>query len=88
LEGRLNYHEEKSVLELKDNHLKIYDLTLPVEGQIASAFTSPRLNLSLRGYECRGESNFSDIIGLRIRSARDRDVRSNGSLNERHWTVE
>jgi len=58
LEGRLNYHEEKSVLELKDNHLKIYDLTLPVEGQIASAFTSPRLNLSLRGTNVEAKAIF------------------------------
>ena len=58
LEGHLNYHEEKSLLELKNNRLKAYDVTFPVEGQIANPFTSPRLNLSLRGTNVEAKSIF------------------------------
>lgn len=58
LEGQLNYHEEKSILELKNNHLKAYNVTFPVEGQIANPFTSPRLNLSLRGTNVEARSVF------------------------------
>ena len=48
LEGKLNYREEKSLLELKENRLKVYDLVFPIDGHIATPFTSPRLNLNLR----------------------------------------
>ena len=58
LEGRLNYHEEKSLLQLKDNHLKVYDVTFPVEGQIANPFSSPKLNLSLSGRNVEAKAVF------------------------------
>ena len=49
LEGKLDYQEEKSLLELKNNRLRIDDLSLPVEGAIHNPFTAPRVNLNLRG---------------------------------------
>ena len=47
LEGQLNYQEEKALLELKNNRLKVSDLTFPVEGQVSSLATTPWLNLIL-----------------------------------------
>lgn len=47
LEGSLSYEEEQSTLKLKDNHLKVQDLVLPVEGSISHLSTGPRVNLSL-----------------------------------------
>jgi uncharacterized protein involved in outer membrane biogenesis len=49
LAGELIYHEEKAVLELKDNRLQILDLTLPLEGSISGVSAAPRLNLRLGG---------------------------------------
>ena len=48
LEGQLNYQGEKGLLELKNNRLKIQDLTLPVQGQVSNPFTAPRVNLNIR----------------------------------------
>ncbi len=47
LEGQLNYQEEKALLELKNNRLKVSDLTFPVEGHVSNLATTPRLSLSL-----------------------------------------
>ncbi|MGH7886737.1 MAG: AsmA-like C-terminal region-containing protein, partial [Candidatus Binatia bacterium] len=47
LEGQLNYHEEKALLELKNNRLKVLDLSFPVEGYVSNLVTTPRLNLIL-----------------------------------------
>jgi len=47
LEGQLDYQEEKALLEFKNNRLKIYDLTLPVQGSVSNLATTPRVNLSL-----------------------------------------
>jgi AsmA protein len=48
LKGELSYQEEKALLELKNNRLKIQDLTFPVQGNISSLFTTPRVQLDLR----------------------------------------
>ncbi|MGH7797128.1 MAG: AsmA family protein [Candidatus Binatia bacterium] len=48
LEGELEYQEEKALLKLKNNRLKINDLTLPVEGNISHLSATPRVNLELR----------------------------------------
>ena len=61
LEGRLNFHEEKSLLQLKDNHLKVSDVSFPIEGQIANLFTSPRLNLTLSGRNVEARAVFQAI---------------------------
>ena len=47
LEGQLNYQEEKALLELKNNRLKIYDLTFPVQGSVSNLGTTPKVNLTL-----------------------------------------
>ena len=47
LEGQLDYREDKALLELKNNRLKIYDLTLPVQGSISNLGTTPKVNLTL-----------------------------------------
>jgi uncharacterized protein involved in outer membrane biogenesis len=47
LEGQLDYQAEKSLLELKNNRLKISDLTLPVHGSISNLGTTPKVNLTL-----------------------------------------
>src|ERR1044071_4264561 len=49
LEGLLTYQEDQSILNLKDNHLKIQDLVLPVEGSINRLSTAPYVNLSASG---------------------------------------
>ena len=45
LEGELDYHEEKALLELKNNRLKIHDVMLPIQGSISNLATAPRINL-------------------------------------------
>jgi uncharacterized protein involved in outer membrane biogenesis len=47
LDGRINYQEEKSLLELEKSRLKVQDLTFPVQGKISNPFTAPRINLNL-----------------------------------------
>jgi len=47
LEGQLNYQAEKALLELKNNRLKVADLTFPVQGYVSNLATTPRLSLSL-----------------------------------------
>jgi len=47
LEGQLQYQEEKALLELKNNRLKISTLTFPVEGYVSQLATTPRLSLTL-----------------------------------------
>lgn len=48
LDGRINYQEEKSVLELEKTRLKIHNLAIPVQGNVSNPFAAPRVNLSLR----------------------------------------
>ncbi len=71
LEGKLNYLEDKSLLELKDNSLKIHELTFPVEGAIANPFTAPRINLNLRGDNVDAKAIFEilSVFGLAPRDA-------------------
>ena len=47
LEGQLDYQEEKALLELKNNRLKIQDLTFPVQGSVSNLTTTPKVNLGL-----------------------------------------
>jgi uncharacterized protein involved in outer membrane biogenesis len=49
LEGKIDYQEEKALLELLNNRLTIQGLTFPVQGNIANLTTAPRINLSLGG---------------------------------------
>ncbi len=47
LEGQLNYQEDKALLELKDNRLKILDLSFPIQGSVSNLATTPKVNISL-----------------------------------------
>ena len=49
LDGLLDYQEDKALIELKNNRLKIQELTFPVQGNVSNLATTPRLNLNLRG---------------------------------------
>ena len=73
LEGKLNYLEEKSLLELKDNSLKIHDLTFPVEGAIANPFTAPKINLNFRGDNVDAKAIF-EILSVFGLAPRDTEI--------------
>lgn len=47
LEGQLNYQEDKALLELKNNRLKLLDLSFPIQGSVSNLSTTPKVNLSL-----------------------------------------
>jgi uncharacterized protein involved in outer membrane biogenesis len=66
LEGQLNYQEDKALIELKHNRLKIADLTFPVEGQVSQLATTPRLSLTLssESVEVRSVLSILAAIGL------------------------
>jgi AsmA protein len=66
LEGQLSYREDKSILELKNNRLKIHELSFPLEGSVANPFTSPRLDLSIRSdnVEARTVFQILSVFGL------------------------
>ncbi|MSP37890.1 MAG: AsmA family protein [Deltaproteobacteria bacterium] len=49
LDGELDYQEDKALIELKNNRLKISELTFPVQGTVSNLATTPRVNLTLRG---------------------------------------
>jgi len=78
LEGKLDYQEEKSVLELKNNRLKIDDLSLPVEGAIHNPFTAPRINLNLKGDSIDAGRIFQV---LSVFSLAPRDTEISGPMN-------
>jgi len=48
LTGDLDYQEDKALLTLKNNLVKIHDLTLPLEGSITNLSATPKFNLNLR----------------------------------------
>jgi AsmA family/AsmA-like C-terminal region len=47
LEGELSYQEDQARLQLKDSHIKVQDVTFPLEGAVSNLTTVPRVNLSL-----------------------------------------
>jgi hypothetical protein len=62
LEGKIDYREEKALLELLNNRLTIQGLNFPVQGNIANLTTTPRINLSLGGEGVEIKSVFQ-ILG-------------------------
>lgn len=78
LEGKLDYQEERSVLELKNNRLKIDDLSLPVEGGIHNPFAAPRINLNLKGDSIDAGKIFRV---LSVFSLAPRDTEISGPMN-------
>lgn len=66
LEGQLDYHEENALLELKNNRLKIQELTFPVQGSVSNLTTTPKVNLSLNGDDIDAKPIFQilSVFGL------------------------
>lgn len=66
LEGRLNYQQDKALLDLKDNRVKIQNLTLPVQGSISDLFGTPRafLNLSTDHVDAEPVFQILSVFGL------------------------
>jgi len=66
LEGQLDYQEEKSLLEFKNNRLKIQDLILPVQGSVSNLATTPKVNLSMNSNEVDAKPIFQilSVFGL------------------------
>jgi AsmA protein len=73
LAGALNYHEEKALLELKNNVLKIHDLAVPLEGNISSLTSTPRFNLDLRSRNVDAKPIFQ-ILAVFGLAPRDTEV--------------
>jgi AsmA protein len=69
LEGQLNYQEEKALLELKNNRLKVADLSFPVEGYVSNLATTPRLSLTLNSesVEVKSVLPILAVFGLALR---------------------
>jgi AsmA protein len=80
LEGELDYQEEKSLLELKNNHLKIQDLSLPVQGGVSNPFTAPRVNLNLKSDNVDAGKIFQ-ILSVFSLAPRDTEISGPMSLN-------
>ncbi len=66
LTGDLDYQEEKALIELRNNILKIHDLTLPLQGSIGNLSATPRLNLNLRSNNVDAKPIFQvlSVLGL------------------------
>ena len=73
LTGELDYHEEKALLELKNNRLKIDDLTLPLQGNIGNVSTMPWFSLNLTSDDVDAKPIFHilSVFGL---APRDTEV--------------
>ena len=80
LEGELDYQEEKSLLELKNNHLKIQDLSLPVRGGVSNPFTAPRVNLNLKSDNVDAGKIFQ-ILSVFSLAPRDTEISGPMSLD-------
>jgi len=80
LEGELDYQEEKSLLELKNNRLTIQDLTLPVQGGVSNLFTAPRVNLNLKSDNVDAGKIFQ-ILSVFSLAPRDTEISGPMSLN-------
>lgn len=80
LEGQLDYQEEKALLELKNNRLKIQDLTLPVQGSVSNLATTPKVNLSLNSEDVDAKPIFQ-ILSLFGLAPGDTEVSGPMALN-------
>jgi AsmA protein len=73
LTGDLDYQEEKALVELKNNILKVHDLTLPLQGSISNLSATLRFNLNLRSNNVDAKPIFQvlSVFGL---APRDTEV--------------
>ncbi len=78
LAGEILYQEEKALLQLKNNQLKVHDLTLPLAGSVSNLSTAPRLNLDLRSEDVDAQPVFQilSVFGLA-----PRDTEVSGPMN-------
>jgi hypothetical protein len=73
LEGTLSYREEQATLGLKNNRLKIQDLTLPIEGSVTQVATAPLLNLTVAADTVNANSVWQILSAFGL-APRDTDV--------------
>lgn len=73
LEGELSYVEEPATLTLKNNHLKVRDLSLPLEGSISNLAAVPRVNLTLERDPVEAKTLF-EILSVFALAPRDTDI--------------
>ena len=80
LDGQLDYQEDKAVIELKNNRLKIDDLTFPVQGTVSNLAATPRVNLNLAADNVDTKSIFQilSVFGL---APRDTEISGPMGLN-------
>ncbi|MGE5303516.1 MAG: AsmA family protein [Alphaproteobacteria bacterium] len=83
LEGELSYHEDQASVTLTNNHLKVHDLILPVDGSVSNLATVPRFNLTLAKDPVEAAAVFQilSVFGL---APRNTDISGPMSL---HMTV-
>jgi hypothetical protein len=63
LQGMLEYHEEQAELQIKDNHLRVGDLALPLDGTVSQLAAVPRVNLKVSGNRVQAKPVF-DILAV------------------------
>jgi len=80
LSGTLQYLEERALLQLKNNVLKIQDLSLPVQGSISNLASTPRFNLDLRGAGVDAKPIF-EVLAIFGLAPRDTEVSGPMDLN-------
>jgi AsmA protein len=80
LEGELDYQADKSLLELKNNRLKIQNLILPLQGSISNLSATPRLDLRVRSLNVDAKPVFQ-ILGVFGLAPRDTEVAGPMDLN-------
>jgi uncharacterized protein involved in outer membrane biogenesis len=73
LEGELSYQEEGASLTLKNNRLKVQDLSLPLEGSISNLAAVPRVNLALERDPVEAKILF-EILSVFGLAPRDTDI--------------
>ena len=78
LAGELLYHADKALLDLRNNRLTVHELTVPVEGNVSTLSTAPRLNLQLKGDNLEAGQVFQ-ILGVFGLAPRDTEV--SGPMN-------
>ena len=72
-EGELNYQEDKAFLGLKNNRVKIQDVTLPVQGSISNLSGTPRINLSSNTDQVDAKTIF-EILSVFSLAPRDTEI--------------
>jgi AsmA protein len=72
-EGEINYQEDKAFVDLKNNRVKIQDVTLPVQGSISNLSGTPRINLSSNTEKVNAKTVF-EILSVFSLAPRDTEI--------------